>query len=250
MSGDAADPATWTGDRGDGEADAGRPRAMRAGTAWRLQGRPSAVVFDCDGVLVDTEPIWGQAERILFERRGVGYTAADRDFFSGLSVAVSAAEMATRFGEDGAGPQIADELVDAVIDLLAEHARPMAGVVDLIARAAEAGVPTAVASNSPERAVRASLGAAGLLDSFEVVVTVDDVARPKPDPEPYLQACERLGADPCLAVGIEDSRTGLAAAVGAGMATIGVPVQPGDFGADLVVPDLAHRWVREWVNSW
>lgn len=250
MSAGVGEPATWTGDRGDAGVGAGRPRAVRAETSWRLQGRPSAVVFDCDGVLVDTEPIWGQAERILFARRGVRYTTADREFFSGLSVAVSADEMAARFAEDGAGPQIADELVEAVIDLLAEHARPMPGVVELIARAAQAGIPTAVASNSPERAVRASLGAAGLLDSFDVVVTVDDVTRPKPDPEPYLQACERLGADPSRAVGIEDSRTGLAAAVGAGMATIGVPVQHGYFGADLVVPDLAHEWVREWVESW
>lgn len=225
------------------------PEAADAATR-RLRGRPSAVVFDCDGVLVDTEPIWGRAERILFTRRGVDYTAADREFFSGLSVAVSADEMAIRFGEDGAGPLIAEELVDAVIDLLAEHARPMPGVVELIASAASAGIPTAVASNSPERAVRASLGAAGLLDSFEVVVTFDDVAKAKPDPEPYLQACARLGADPSSAVAIEDSRTGLAAAVGAGMATIGVPVHPAEFGADLVVPDLAHRWVRDWVNSW
>ncbi|MEA4944479.1 MAG: HAD family phosphatase [Propionicimonas sp.] len=216
----------------------------------RLDGRPSAVVFDCDGVLVDTEPLWGQAERLLFARRQQPYTPADRALFAGLSVWNTAAKMAARFDEPGAGDRIAEEMLDAVIGLLRERAVPMAGVLDLLDRLAVAGIPTAVASNSPDRAVEASLGSTGLLDRFDVVVTADGVDRPKPDPEPYLKACALLGVDATRAVAIEDSRTGLDSARAAGMATIGVPVNPTDFPADLVVPDLSHASIERWISSW
>ena len=107
-------------------------------------------------------------------------------------------------------------------------------------------VPIAVASNTPERLVRGALACAGLDRYFDVVVTGDQVAEPKPSPDVYLRACELLGADPARSIGLEDSPTGLAAVRAAGMYSIGIPSFPGIVldGADLVGDSLTDPIVR------
>ncbi|HEX5798687.1 MAG TPA: HAD-IA family hydrolase, partial [Gaiellaceae bacterium] len=88
--------------------------------------------------------------------------------------------------------------------------------------------------------------AAGVAELFEVVVTADEVAEPKPSPDVYLRACELLGASPAAAIGLEDSPTGVAAARAAGLYVIGVPSFPGVLldEADLVAASLEHEAVR------
>src|SRR5690606_14994890 len=94
-------------------------------------------------------------------------------------------------------------------------------------------IPAAVATSSRNPHARTHLGAAGLLDLFETVVTRDDVVNPKPHPEPYLTAARRLGVDPLHCLALEDSNAGVRAAHAAGMQTVMVP--------DLVHPDAAIR---------
>jgi beta-phosphoglucomutase-like phosphatase (HAD superfamily) len=97
-------------------------------------------------------------------------------------------------------------------------------------------------SNSRRGFVELGLRAAGLDGAFDVIVTAEDVARPKPAPDAYLAAAEALGAQPSACVVLEDSPTGLAAARAAGARTIGVPSVPGVvLEADLVVPSLEDR---------
>jgi len=107
-------------------------------------------------------------------------------------------------------------------------------------------VRVAVASNTPHRLVAGALASAGLAHLFEVVVTGDQVAEPKPSPDVYLRACELLGAEPSRSIGLEDSPTGVASARAAGMFVIGVPSFPGVVldGADLVGESLADPQVR------
>jgi HAD superfamily hydrolase (TIGR01509 family) len=101
------------------------------------------------------------------------------------------------------------------------HARD--GIVALIEQAANAGVPMAVASNSPESWVRERLIALELAHHLPVMITFDTASRPKPDPAPFLEACAALGGDPALSVAFEDSVTGVTAAVAAGLFTVACP---------------------------
>ncbi len=216
----------------------------------RLDDRPAAVVLDCDGLLVDTEPSWEQAEGELFRRRGLPYGDAERKLFLGVSVRDSAAMMAERFGGPDGTDALYEELLDTVEGLLAVETRALPGAVDLVAGLLSRGVPVAVASNSPALVVALSLERAGLGGQFDAVVTADDVASPKPAPDPYLLACRLLGADPAAAVAFEDSATGLAAAQAAGLATVAVPTHDGHLVADWVLPGLDHPAIGRWLAAW
>lgn len=220
--------------------------------AWpsRLDSRPAAVVFDCDGLLVDTEPSWERAEELMFARRGLAYGAAERALFLGVSVRDSAAIMARRFDEPGQVTALYDEVLAIVRGLLETDARALPGAVELVGRLRARRVPIAVASNSPRTVVDLALGLAGLSGAFDAVVSADDVARPKPAPDPYLQACALVGVAPVAAVAFEDSGTGLAAATAAGLATVAVPTHPGELPADWTIPSLADPVVAEWLASW
>ena len=223
---------------------------MTAPWPARLASRPAAVVFDCDGLLVDTEPSWERAEELMFARRGLPYGAAERAVFLGVSVRDSAAIMAHRFGEPAEVAGLYDEVLGIVQGLLEADARALPGAVDLVGRLRAKQVPIAVASNSPRSVVDFSLGLAGLAGAFDAVVTADDVRRPKPAPDPYLLACERLGSDPAASVAFEDSATGLAAARAAGLVTVAVPTHPGELPADWLLPSLADPVVAEWLAAW
>ncbi len=216
----------------------------------RLDARPAAVVLDCDGLLVDTEPSWEQAEGELFRRRGLSYGDEERKLFLGVSVRDSAAIMAERFGEPGSTDELYEELLDTVEGLLEAETRALPGAADLVAGLLARGVPVAVASNSPAPVVDLSLDRAGLAGQFHAVVTADDVASPKPAPDLYLLACRLLGADPAATVAFEDSATGLAAARAAGLATVGVPTHAGELAADWVLPGLDDPAIGRWLAAW
>jgi len=117
-------------------------------------------------------------------------------------------------------------------------------------RELKARTPVAVASNTPGRLVRGALACAGVAELFEIVVTADEVAEPKPSPDVYLRACELLGAAPAKSIALEDSPTGVAAARAAGMFVIGIPSFPGVTldDADLVGASLTDPRVRAAVG--
>ena len=209
-------------------------------------GRPAGVVFDCDGLLVDTEPSWEDAEAAMFARRGLGLSAELRAGFIGISSMDAAAKMAALFDEPGTEATLYDELLAAVTGLIERQATAMPGALAVVAAVRAAGVPVAVASNSPERIVRAALQRAGLADAFDAVVPVESVGRPKPAPDLYLEACRRLGTSPERTVAFEDSVTGLASArgVGRGGSALAGRRLPGRLGAGV-----AHRGGRGGVDS-
>ena len=213
-------------------------------------GRPDGVVFDCDGLLVDTEPSWEDAEAAMFAARGLGYGPELRAGFIGISSEHAAAKMAGLFGEPGTEAALYDELLAGVTGLIERQATAMPGALAVVAAVREAGLPVAVASNSPEQIVRASLLRAGLAGAFDVLLPVEGVARPKPAPDLYLTACRRLGTSPARTVAFEDSLTGLASARGAGLAVVGVPSLPGEFTADWVLASLDDPALGEWIAGW
>jgi HAD superfamily hydrolase (TIGR01509 family) len=185
---------------------------------------PDAVVFDNDGLLLDTESVWTRAERGLFERRGLEFTPQHKHELVGTSAAAAADVLERRLAEPGRGAALIDELNELVIAELEHGVEAMVGARELLHELKLRGTPIGLVSNSPLRFVWRSLEIAGFEDRFDVVLSAHEVAAPKPSPDPYLEACRRLGVAPGPdVVALEDSPTGVAAARAAGLTVIGIP---------------------------
>jgi HAD superfamily hydrolase (TIGR01509 family) len=186
---------------------------------------PSAVIFDNDGLLLDTEEAWTRAELTLFARRGREFNMEHKRYLIGSSRATAAVKLEEILGLPGEGEALMDELIDLVMDEALAGVEPRPGALRLLGRLDDAGIPLAVASNSERAFLERTLASAGLLDGgpFQAIVCAEDVASPKPAPDIYLEACRLLGSDPAHSVALEDSPTGAAAAAAAGMFVIGVP---------------------------
>jgi HAD superfamily hydrolase (TIGR01509 family) len=185
---------------------------------------PDAVVFDNDGLLLDTESVWTRAERDLFERRGREFTPAEKMELVGTSAEVAGQVLERHLDEPGRAGALVEELNELVIAELEHGVEAMVGARELLHALRERGTPIGLVSNSPIAFVRRSLEIAQFEDHFDVVVSAHETAAPKPAPDPYLEACRRLGVDPGPAVvALEDSPTGVAAARAAGLTVIGIP---------------------------
>src|SRR3954469_10188903 len=184
---------------------------------------PDAVVFDNDGLLLDTESVWTRAEEDLFELRGAEFTPADKLELVGTSAEIAGGILERRLSEPGRAAGLIEELNELVVAELEHGVEEMIGAREVLGRL-RGKVPLGLVSNSPLRFVRRSIELAGFKDFFDVVLSAHEVAAPKPAPDPYLEAFGRLGVDagpPVVA--LEDSPTGVAAARAAGLTVIGVP---------------------------
>jgi HAD superfamily hydrolase (TIGR01509 family) len=200
---------------------------------------PAAVLFDNDGLLLDTEVLWTRAESMLFERFGLTFTLAHKRELIGTSGAVAEATISRQLGRPGEGAALMAELHAMVMEEALKGVDPMPGARELLDRLD--GVPVGVASNSPRSFVERTLAAAGLRERFGCVLSAGDVAHPKPAPDVYIALARALGADPADCVALEDSPTGVAAARAAGAFVIGVPSLDGVVldEADLVADSLS-----------
>jgi len=206
-------------------------------------------VFDCDGLLLDTEECWTRGEEALFAAYGQAFEPEHKRRLLGASGEASGRILASVLDQPGRERELARELLDFCRGEVVEGAEPRPGAVELVEELRET-VPIGIASNSPRALVEAALGSAGLDDSFDVILGVDDVRRPKPDAEIYLAACERLGGTPSRSIALEDSPIGVAAARAAGLYVIGVPSYPGvELDADEVTGSLADPAVRKAISA-
>ncbi|HTE66174.1 MAG TPA: HAD family phosphatase [Candidatus Binatia bacterium] len=205
-----------------------------------LRDRYRAVVFDMDGLLLDTEVLWQRAEAELFRRHGAEYTIADALAVMGTSFDVTARYFAERLGEPAErGAQLVDELRVLMLAELRREVAARPGAVELVERLRNR-VPLALASNSSRNLVDAALLTASLTDAFDAIVTADDVQHPKPAPDLYLLACERLGVKPGEALALEDAAPGIAAAKAAGLTCFAVPqfAETDASAADRIIDSL------------
>lgn len=207
---------------------------------------PAAVLWDMDGTLVDTEPYWMRAEGELV--REFGGTWTDEDALQVVGAGLwEAAAVFQRAGVELDADTIVERLTARVREQLAEHGVPwQPGAQALLKSVRDAGVPTALVTMSV-RSMAEDIVAAIPFDAFDLLVTGDEVAEPKPHPEPYLTAAERLGVDIADCVAIEDSPPGLRSAASAGTVAIGVPhmVPLDPAAAHVIWPTLDGRTVDD-----
>jgi HAD superfamily hydrolase (TIGR01509 family) len=204
----------------------------------------SAVVFDMDGVLVDSEPLWMRARKDLVAVAGGRWRAEAETAMMGISSDRWSAYMRDRLDmQSYPAEQIRAEVIGRMIDLYREHVPLLPG-----ARAAVEAMasrwPLAVASGSDRVLLDTVLASTGLAQHFVATVAGDEVTEGKPEPMIYEEVCRRLGAGPEHCVAIEDSGAGIVSALAAGTKVVAVPrpgfqPQPEILArATVVLPDL------------
>lgn len=181
-----------------------------------------AVVFDLDGVIIDTEEVWEDVRRGYVAEHGRGFLPDSQSRMMGMSTG----EWSRHLSEDVGVPRTPEEVAADVLGRMAVRYREalplIPGSVAAVRRLADR-FPLALASSSARILIDQVLESAGLSDAFRTTLSTEEVARGKPAPDVYLAAVERLGLDPSVCAAVEDSSNGLRAAGAAGLAVIAVP---------------------------
>ncbi|TDE02433.1 HAD family hydrolase [Jiangella asiatica] len=181
-----------------------------------------AVVFDLDGVLVDSERAWDEVRRSVVAAHGGAWTDAATRAMQGMSTPEWAAYLVEGLGARLAPDEAAERVVTEMARRYAAGPPVLPGAVETV-RAVAAARPVAIASSSPPVLIRSFLGFAGLDDVVRVAVSSEEVSAGKPAPDVYLEAARQLGVDPGRCVAVEDSTNGLRSALAAAMTVVAVP---------------------------
>jgi HAD superfamily hydrolase (TIGR01509 family) len=181
-----------------------------------------AVVFDVDGVLIDSEPVWERVRREFVADHGGRWPQDAQDRMMGMSTAEWSAYISEDFGLRLPAPRVAELVIAAMAAEYQAHLPLLPGAVDAV-RALSARWPLAVASSAPKSLIDAVLDVSGLRPAFAAAVSSEEVPRGKPAPDVYLEAAARLGVPPAACAAVEDSTNGLLSAAAAGLAVIAVP---------------------------
>ena len=181
-----------------------------------------AVVFDVDGVLIDSEPVWERVRRGFVADRGGRWPDDAQDRMMGMSTAEWSRYISEDFGVALAPEQVAERVVAAMTAEYREHLPLLPGAVAAV-RALSARWRLAVASSAPKSLIEAVLDASGLRACFAASVSSEEVDRGKPFPDVYLEATARLGVLPERCAAVEDSSNGLRSAAAAGLTVVAVP---------------------------
>jgi HAD superfamily hydrolase (TIGR01509 family) len=203
-----------------------------------------AVVFDLDGVLIQTEEVWDEVRGAFVLERGGRYGPDAQRAMMGMSSPEWSRYVHEELGVPDRPDAIAAELVRRMLARYRERLPLIDGAVEAVARIAERW-PLAIASSANRPLIDAVVEIAGLEPYFRATVSSEEVPRGKPAPDVYLEAARRLGVDPTRAAAIEDSHSGIRSAKAAGMRVLAIPnpsFPPGEEAlaqADVVVPSLA-----------
>jgi HAD superfamily hydrolase (TIGR01509 family) len=181
-----------------------------------------AVVFDMDGVLIDSEPVWERVRRGFVAARGGRWPADAQDRMMGMSTAEWSAYISADFGVGLTPQQVAEQVIAAMAGQYEKHLPLLPGAIEAV-RSLSGQWPLAVASSSPPSLIEAVLDIADLASAFAAVVSSEEVPRGKPAPDVYLAAADRLSVSPKACAAIEDSSNGLRSAAAAGFTVIAIP---------------------------
>ncbi len=181
-----------------------------------------AVVFDMDGVIVDSEQVWDDVREEYVRETGGTYTASATRDMMGMSSVEWSRYMADELGVPGSPEEINAEIVRRMLARYGDAPPLIDGAVDAV-RMAASRWPLAIASSSNPELIEVVLRAAGLREFFPVTVSSQEVARGKPAPDVYLEAASRLAVEPVRCAAVEDSHNGIRSAKAAGMRVVAVP---------------------------
>jgi HAD superfamily hydrolase (TIGR01509 family) len=202
-----------------------------------------AVVFDLDGVIVDSEQVWDEVREAYVRETGGTYTDESARDMMGMSSPEWSRYMADSLHVPGTPEEINAAIVERMLERYGEEPPLIPGAVEAVRRIA-AWVPLAIASSSNRELIDVVLRVSGLSGDFAATVSSEEVPRGKPSPDVYLEAARRLGADPARCGAVEDSHNGIRSAKAAGMRVVAVPnphYPPDDESlslADVVVPAI------------
>ncbi|MDE3026600.1 MAG: HAD family phosphatase [Acidobacteriota bacterium] len=204
-----------------------------------------AVVFDMDGVLIQSEEVWDEVRERYVRERGGRYDDEIQRALMGMSSTEWSRYLHEAAGVPDAPEEINAAVVHRMLDAYREHLPLIPGAVEAVRRLADR-FTLGVASSSNRELIDTVLEVAGLAPSFSATVSSEEVARGKPAPDVYLEAARRLGVDPAGCAAIEDSHGGIRSAKSAGMRVIAIPnptYPPGDEAlalADVTVGSLGE----------
>ena len=195
-----------------------------------------AIIFDMDGLLVDSEPVWHEVEIELIESAGYSYSKELRDTGVGMRVEEFAAILQRHYPELGDSPAaIEAAITERMLNLPPGRIKAMPGADELVKYAAELGIPRAIASSSSQRIIEHFVGLMGWSELIPQRYSADFVQRGKPAPDIYLHAARQIGIAPEYCLALEDSRLGTQAALAANMTC-------------YTVPDLSHSSVSDFAD--
>lgn len=204
----------------------------------------AAVVFDLDGVLIDSEPVWEEVRRAFVADHGGRWRPETQARLMGMSTGEWSGYLGRELVGGMSADQVAGEVIDGMVRRYSDRLPLMPGAPDAVRRLA-ARWPLGLTSSSPRTLIEIALGEMGVAELFRATVSTEEVPRGKPAPDGYLAAAARLEVDPARCVALEDSSNGLRSAHAAGMRVIAVPhprypPAPDALAlASYVAPDLA-----------
>lgn len=194
-----------------------------------------AIIFDMDGLLVDTESVWEEAERAMLADYNVVMEPEVRAQLIGLRNDVFIAKLKDMYNLANSLEALQQDVVDRMLALIPIKAKPMPGAIELIQYAADNDIPVAIASSSPTAVIEAVVSSQGWDISIPTRVSAEFLLAGKPEPHVYLEAAKKLDVAPMNCLALEDSPIGARAAVAAGMTC-------------YAVPDLSHTRVEAFAG--
>jgi len=216
-----------------------------------IDAEAAAVIFDMDGVLVDTEPVYGDANRELFNIIGITVAPEEYESFVGISADIMWSGLRSRYGLGQSVQKLISMEQNLVLSRIKElpDLSPIAGIPVLLNALRHMNVPLAVASSSSRALIDLALAKANIRSCFDVVVSGFEIPRGKPAPDIFLTAAGLLGANPGNCVVIEDSANGVTGAKAAGMFCVGFH-NPNSgcqdlSRADMVIKDFSQPAVKK-----
>lgn len=183
-----------------------------------------AVIFDMDGVIIDTEPAWQRAEVEVMNSLGVPITYEDAEITTGLRIDFVVSYWYQRYPwANYDNSAAAQQIIDKVVQFIETEGKPMRGVVDALQLCQQRGLKIGLATSSSSDLIQAVMNKLAIGDYFEAITSAEDLQYGKPHPEVYLNCAIALDIAPSLCIAIEDSLNGLIAARAASMQTIAIP---------------------------
>ena len=185
--------------------------------------QPQGIIFDMDGLLVDSEPVWQIAETAMLTARGKVYDWSIFQHLVGMGTRHFLASVAEAYELPDTVDALLDEMIERMVTLIPQEVQPRPGALEMVQYVTENNIPCAIASSSPIAIIEAVIASQNWGYVFSIFCSGQEVTHSKPAPDIYLLAAERIGVNAAYCFALEDSPTGARAAVAAGMTCFAVP---------------------------